>query len=414
MKPGSLILHDNKLGVVYRYPKDNLAKQGARITYENGSIAVVYSELPEVTEFTPEICKRAAAMLPRTVFAAWDKGAGLTGTDPEIFAFDKKGVVIPAWDWLPHRTVNPDTYWDGVQAEFTTNPTSCHNYQTDGVRNKLLAIDTLLKEKYPGAHLATTDVVKLDRKTLLSAEDDHIILGCSPSRNAYPTVKPIEIGDPREHPFRYSGCHLHMSVMEYPLPPWFPEGTVVMMDKLAGVLLTALGRDMEDPIRRKAYGRAGEFRVPAPVPVDTTYWGTQFKDHTWKRLEYRTPGSFLLHHPALFNFAMDTARAAFRMGLLMDGRLLDEIGDVQGIINNCDADAAVKLITAKNSYYQTFLNGTWNPNYSSHTKTLAVLKQGAKASGRFGDSVYTNWKLGDSWNGDNYGNGQTQWAKIIA
>lgn len=398
------------LGLVYYHPGNTI--NGVRIKTEKTGFVTVYDDMPEVTQFTPAIVKRLQAMLPTSVFGVADKNMGMTGTDPEIFAFDSKGHVIPAWLWLKHKTENPSTYWDGVQGEFVTAPTSCHSYQTDNVRNALKTTHDLLMAYDPNARLVTADVVKLPRSLLLKAADEHIELGCSPSRNAYPEVRPIEIPDCRDHPYRYSGCHIHQSVLAYNIPSWFPDGTVTMIDKIAGVMLTALGRGMEDPLRRVAYGRAGEYRVPPPVQYANSIMYPQYQDKVWTRLEYRTPGSFLMHHPSLFNFACDVIRAAFRMGLIMDGRVFDEVGDVQGIINNCDADAAVKLIGAKNSFYHKVLNGLGG-SYCDTSKTLSILSGGAKASGRMGDSVADNWKLSaDKWGTDNYNNGNTRWSTM--
>jgi len=409
MKPGSIVMLGDKLGIARHF--DDI-KRGVTIHLEDGTLKATYTDLPEVTEFTPELVTRLVKYLPQAVFSVTDKSFGMTGTDPEIFGFDPKGHVIPAWLWLQDKKANPEYYYDGVQAELVTAPVTCHNYQTDFVRNKLVFVNQALKAYNPNAYLATTDTVKLDRKTLLTADDKYIELGCSPSYNAYPEVKPLDIGDPRQHPYRYSGCHLHMSVLDYPIPEWFPHGTVVMMDKILGVMLTALGRGLEDPIRRKAYGRAGEFRVPPPTIQDTNAYGSPFTGKPWTRLEYRTPGSFLLHHPALFNFAVDIGRVAFRMGLMYDGRKLDEIGDVQGIINNCDADAAVKLLTAPGSYLKAVLASRKLSAAYNTPATLDILTSGAKASGRFKGSVYDNWKLGGSWELNNYGNGRTKWESV--
>lgn len=407
---GKIVLSGKQLGIIYHCRPDRM-QDGMRLTLEDGLIKTIYAELPEVTEFTPSIMKRIEAFLPKAVWAGVGKDMGMTGTDPEIFGFNKAGDVIPAWQWLSTKADNPEYYWDGVQGEFVTVPTVCHNYQCDAVHKKLKMVHQALKAHDKNAYLATKDVVKLPRKTLLTSSDEHIILGCSPSQNAYEEVKPIDIGDPREHPLRYSGCHMHTSIMSMPIPKWFPHGTVAMIDKMAGVLLTALGRDMEDPLRRVAYGRAGEFRVPAPVPAKRLSWGEYYKDAMFTRLEYRTPGSFLLHHPGLFNFAADTIRAAFRMGLYMDGRELSEIPDVQGIINNCDADAAVKLVKDHKKYYQAMFNviGT---GYSEHSRTMDILQSGAKASGLFGTDVADNWNLNGTWNGDNYGNGNKRWHEL--
>lgn len=411
---GQVIIAGNKLGISHVHTLDplHIKAYGIRVHRESGGADIVFEDFPAVTEYTPDVCKRLAAMLPDSVFSAVGKDMGLTGTDPEIFAFDKHGKVIPAWTWLQSQKDNREFYWDGVQAEFITNPTGCHNYQTDQVRNKLFQLDATLKKHDPSGYLATADVVKMDRKLLLTADEQHVNLGCSPSLNAYPEVQPIDIGNPREHPYRYSGCHIHTSITCMPIPEWFPHGTVVMIDKIAGVLLTALGRDWEDPIRRVAYGRAGEFRVPPAVPINKSVWGPMYVGQMYTRLEYRTPGAFLLAHPALFNFGVDLVRAAFRMGLLMDGRKLDEVPDVQDIINNCDADAANKLIQKRGSFFRQVLDGNFNASYSSKGKTLAILKQGAKASGHFNGSVYDNWKLAAGWNGDNYGNGATKWSSF--
>lgn len=411
MNPGSVVKIKDKIGIVGFYTPDNLSKYGTHVYLTGGAVEDVYQDLPEITEYTPEVCAALESMLHHSVWSVSSKDYGMTGTDPEIFGFNKQGEVIPAWKWLKPKSENPSIYWDGVQAEFTTGPTVCHNYQTDNVHRQLAGVYSLLRAHDKTAYLATKDVVKLDLKTLLTADDKYVELGCSPSRNAYPEVKPIEIPACREHPFRYSGCHIHQSILGIPLPKWFPEGTVAMIDKLAGVPLTALGRDMEDPKRREAYGRAGEFRIPPPVPINPNLFASPWmRAQMYNRLEYRTPGSFLLHHPALFNFACDTIRAAFRLGLIYDGRKLSEIGDVQGIINNCDADAAAKLVTAKDSFYHKMFpqigTGYERP------ATMAILAQGAKASGRFGTDLAENWKLGHDWNNDNHSNGPTMWKSI--
>lgn len=319
-----------------------------------------------------EMAQRFVPLLPETMFSV-PLGHGQTGTDPEIFAFDKTGAVIPAWRFLPTVKAATGVYWDGVQGEFTTHPKSCHNYLSDQVQGKLKRLYTYLKRYDPTAILATQDVVQLDNDTLALAADEHINLGCSPSRNVYPDIKPITIADPRKHPYRYAGVHLHHSVMYHSVPSWFPHGTIVMMDKIAGLCLTALGRDMENPKRREAYGRPGEYRLPDKLNL---------------RLEYRTPGAFLLHHPALFNFAADMGRAAYRMGLQLDGRL-HPLPDVQDVIMACDADTAYEVINANRSVFE-HLFAKLNYNVAG---TMKLLKLGARASGLFRGSVMDNWEL---------------------
>ena len=335
-------------------------------------------------ELDSKTIKKFMELLPKGLWKV-PYSQGLSGTDPEIFAFDEKGAVIPAWQWLANSKIDKDTYWDGVQAEFTTVPSHCHGWLVDSVYTRLLSLNQKLKQKYPNAHLETADVVQLPQDTLALAEDEYINLGCAPSTNAYEDIKPINIGNPREHPFRYSGTHLHYSVALPPgiKAPWFPNGTVVMMDKLCGLLLTALGRGLENPIRRQAYGRPGEYRVPGP---------TNF------RLEYRTPGAFILGHPALFNLAADMGRAAYRLGLQVDGNDFPIDTDAcKKIITECDADAAVKVIKKQESFFLDYFKRI-SPQGGSATGSIAghlydLLHVGVKGSGLFEGSVEDNWML---------------------
>lgn len=338
-----------------------------------------YDEVTPVKNWTPELCQDIKGLLPKALWYVCPYTAGLTGTDPEVFAFTNTDKPIPAWRYLPTSTKKPmgeTICWDGVQAEFTIAPNYCHNFVCDKIQEKLRTLYKLVRIHDKTATLKARDVVRLDMNTLQTANDEHIMLGCSPSRNAYESVEPIHVGDPRQHVYRYAGTHLHHSLSDYGhKPKWFPNGTVVMMDKIAGILLTALGRDMEDPKRRIAYGRAGEYRLPSQDNL---------------RLEYRTPGAYLLHHPALFNFGADMARSAYRMGLLMDGNLLPDIGDVQPIINNCDADTAVAIMKANRNFFEHIWEKQNGYNYNV-AATWDTVTKGALASGRFANSLVSNW-----------------------
>ena len=283
----------------------------------------------------------------------------LLGSDPEIMAFDASNAVLPAWEWLPPEPTpkNPSlvhAYWDGVQAEISCPPARDAIALTRSIRDGLRIAHNALARTYPNGYLATRDVVRLSPDLLTSAPDAAIMLGCAPSANAY-NIPPIDIGDPRAHPLRYSGSHYHYST-DGEVPRWWPEGTVVVMDKLLGVVLTSLGRGLEDRRRRVAYGRPGEFRVAG------------------KRLEYRTPGSFLLASPSLFRFAADFGRLAFELSLQHPPSALD-LPDVTDAITNCDADwcsvrlrehhalfmPLVKRVATKhNIWWDALLHGAWH------------------------------------------------------
>ena len=325
-----------------------------------------------------------------------------SGTDPEVFVFAPDGEVIPAWEFLPDKANALQTYrqgwpeaacpkvlayWDGAQAELTlTAGEACHAQLTDSIRFGLKTIYDAAQAYMPGSYLECRDVVKIPENVLMEAEDHHIALGCSPSANAYKTVKPIDIGDPRLHPVRYSGCHLHFRVREMPthhkdsklawgtgttyLPEWFPGGTIKMFDRVVGLLLTALGRDLEDPLRRKAYGRPGEYRQTCPTGV-----------------EYRTPGAFVLCRPEVLNFALDMGRRAWGLGLLYNPETFFLPGAMD-IIQHCDADAAWKRIEEFAPFFKAMFRGN---NYSDEG-TMEILRKGLKAHGLVG-TMKENWKL---------------------
>ena len=61
----------------------------------------------------------------------------VTGSDPEIFAVDANGIVIPAWTFLPKKEethgLHSNPYWDGFQVEWTIQSDMCYSYSVDYV-----------------------------------------------------------------------------------------------------------------------------------------------------------------------------------------------------------------------------------------------------------------------------------------
>lgn len=330
-----------------------------------------------------------------------------TGTDPEVFAFSPKGDVLPAWEWLPPKDkaeygqpwakLRAKHYWDGAQAEITLNGGgACLAWVVDAVQAGLKGMWASLQTHHPGAELRCEDVVKLPLAMRKSAPHDAIMLGCAPSANAY-GIKGINIPNPRGHALRYSGTHLHFrhGTTLDALPPHFPEGTAVMMDKVLGVVLTALGRGLENPLRRKAYGRPGEYRVTAP-----TYAG----------FEYRTPGAFVLSRPEVFNFACGLGRFAYRLGLMYDGRTFDLLPEVAQIISECDADGACKVIAEHSGLFKGIFR---HLHYGCAAQTMKVVQSGLLAS--FGQVALADaWHLHPTqqWRGHNNENRST-WTRLM-
>ena len=290
------------------------------------------------------------------------------GTDPEIFVTDKAGVIIPAWKFLKSneetKKINYGSdvfsYWDGFQAEISTrNGFSCHETMTNTIQQGLAQIHAAAITYDKDAKFLAADAAKVDRKDLITADDHHVMFGCAPSENIY-GIEKIDILNPREVPYRFSGTHFHYTLNNFGRTPpaWWPHGVVAMIDKIGGLVLTALGRDAEDPIRRKFYGRPGEYR-----------------SKTNAHLEYRTPGSFLMRHPALYIFGADICRFGFKMGMQMDGRVFDAIPDVKDIILNCDADAASDIIKQNASLFKTIFAKMYGNSIDDMTLALLTDKR---------------------------------------
>jgi len=324
-------------------------------------------------------------------------GGPTSGTDPEIFAFDKNGDVIPAWLYLPKKQNNlhGSVFWDGVQAELTTAPCGCHAYLADYVREGLLSIHDAARHHTKGAVLKCQDVVPVPTKLLVEAAEEHVALGCAPSNNVYTKYKSPVI-NPRQLRYRFAGCHQHFSatVMAKNIP-WWPGGTVRMMDRITGPFFTALGRDLENPIRRKYYGRPGEYRLPGSSSV--------------ARLEYRTPGAFFLQSPQIFNLGMDVGRYAFKMGLILDGKYAP-IPDSTSIVKNCDADKAAAMLKTHSKFYLNMLEKLYkDAKHAKHTLDIAIM--GLQAAGLTKASVAEAWKLDDVW-GPHNNDDKDEWAKV--
>jgi phiEco32-like amidoligase-type 2 protein len=295
------------------------------------------------------------------------------GSDPEIMAFTEMGAVVPAWTYLPREPspkANDDisVYWDGVQAEISTPPAPDAMSLVRFVRAGLQRSYSELQRSSPRSFLGCRDVVTLPEETLRTAADEHVILGCAPSDNVY-GIPPISIGEPREHRLRYSGCHLHFST-DAELPAWWPSGVVVTLDRVLGLALTSLGRGLEDPRRRVAYGRPGEFRVHG------------------SRLEYRAPGSFLLANPLIFRFAVELGRQAFKLGLQHSPASLG-LPAVEDAMMQCDADWASTQLERHRDLFTPLIGlSSARPNV-----WWDALLRGASPAGMTNKSIADAWHL---------------------
>ena len=313
----------------------------------------------------------------------------LTGFDPEVFAVDENGVVIPAFRYLPPKdkpllilccngnTGNNKIFWDGFQAEFATeNPGHCHAYSVDNIRLSLQAIFNEARKFNPKATLAHKCVLDVPFEMMQECTPEQYGLGCSPSKNVYGETKHLESLNPSELPFRFAGCHVHYNTAATPNAD--NELMVRMLDAIAGVCSVAILAGMEDERRRKFYGLAGEYRLP---------------NHG---LEYRVLSSALLAHPILMIFFLDFTRQivgdAKRLSFVWQG----SEAETKEVINNLDVEQSKKIIKRNESLIKLMIKGAYT--YTRVDKVFGLFDQGAMQVLPIGD-MEANWRFNKSWIG---------------
>lgn len=210
------------------------------------------------------------------------------GTDPEKFIRDLSGKPVPAHKFFPRQDSpiskgNFKIYRDGYMVEVSVLPHYCRAALIAEVKHAFAYALTKLPNGYT---LDSTPAVKVDLSIFKEKDTpgDVLLFGCRPSINAYTLEEQVPHIDARNHPWRYGGTHMHCG-MSYEMAkkhsPWFLQDDnkillVKMWDRYLGVPLTAALDCPEQYLRRKWYGKAGEFRF-------------QYYDEYNFGVEYRSP-----------------------------------------------------------------------------------------------------------------------------
>jgi len=326
-----------KVGVIIKVIKNSFY-YGWEATMINGkAFTKVYTRLKDNEEYEipsaaeiEEWNEQYEKNLKTNIKGSITRGNGLNvGSDPEIFIVDDHDVVIPAFDFLPSQVEansrnNPSKpYWDGFQAEFNLNPTSCHAAIVDYYQNGLTAVLQAALRHNKTARLTYKSVLEVPYGIMKKASNKHAGLGCSPSLNAY-GVEPLNIEEPRDLPLRFAGCHIHYGFVNPNDKEKFPL-YVKTMDKIGGPIMTSMLEGLEDPRRRQFYGKAGEYRTPL------------------HGLEYRVPSSTVLVHPVVTHLVLDLVR--YGMNFAISGhpnlwKMPNSDERAQHILNDYDIEEA--------------------------------------------------------------------------
>lgn len=217
------------------------------------------------------------------------------GGDPELFIADKDGKVVGSERIVPEkgfmRTTNSGIVRDGVQAELKWRADTCRATVGNEISGifKMLAAE-LGKQKEFGASFAP--VIKMDKKELNQLSENARVLGCAPSKNVHNAEAKVEVA--KGFRTRSAGGHIHLGFQAYPdmMRDEVRMRLIPLMDILVGNTCVLVDRDPGQAERRKTYGRAGEFRLPA------------------HGVEYRTLSNFWLRSYQLFSMVMGLSRLA--------------------------------------------------------------------------------------------------------
>lgn len=287
----------------------------------------------------------------------YERGSVTLGADPELFV-TVDGVVLPAFEFLPPKPKNgpPQLFWDGFQAEFTTQPTYCLDSHVQEIKNalvKLIGIATAFNKK---AKLTSACVVEVPEDLMASCTHEQVALGCSPSSNIYPGVQQLAV-EGRQLSIRFAGHHMHFGLPGLQKPEVLHR-SVRLADAIYGVASVSLLAGLEDERRRMFYGRAGEYRLPA------------------HGLEYRVPSSVTMCHPTVTYLSSDLARFALLCGLYNVDVGWDAGGDdrVQHIVNELDVKGA-RSVLEKNS--TTLSRILYSLYAEAHIKAKRLILSGA-------------------------------------
>lgn len=247
------------------------------------------------------------------------------GADPELF-LEKNGEIISAEGIIGGTKTEPKPISDeghaiqedNVMVEFNIPPSKSVDEFRDNI-NYVKDYLTTLCSLTPGMALNYSVSNEFDEKVLSTKQAK--MFGCEPSFNAY--LKRMNPRPSANTNWRSCGGHIHIG---YDNPNQKTTELIIFaMDMILG--LQSLNMD-SDTVRKKSYGKAGEFR---------------FKPFGG---EYRVLSNFWIENDDLITWAYEsTAMAIDLVNSDIIYELIEEYSDsVKKAIDNMDKDLANDLL----------------------------------------------------------------------
>ena len=310
------------------------------------------------------------------------------GADPEIFAVDADGQVMPAWTWLNAKS-HPNTYDsgevagsvypDGFQAEWNTpGNNTCAEVFSHAIFGGLRRLDKLARDK--GGRLTIQNVFEInpDRLAIYHSENPkNVEFGCSPSKNVYGLSGNKRDG--KDVPYRFAGGHIHLGLndkreKEYIIP------MVKDLDRVVGVAAVSMFATLDDPIRRQFYGLPGEYRTPA------------------HGVEYRVLSNAWLCHPLAYHLVYDLVRVAGNMTASGQRDIWKaEEGEVIETILAHDVDRARAILKRNERVFRGLLRACGGQYTANPKPAEKAWTQGIESVIRDPKDIEGNWHLHELW-----------------
>lgn len=263
------------------------------------------------------------------------------GLDTEMIVKKDNEVIWP-WDAkLPQERDIKDPYTgdgygqfdfhgDGFATELCVQPTYCLDLMMEHIGRGLR---WEARQYNRPVSLSAPAVYDVPSSVFDAAPEDAKKLGCMPSINVYG-----DSGEPASLPNtkRTTGCHLHIS---HPAlqDPDIAIALVKWADVLVGCTWTYISPNPSkaEAERRKAYGRAGEYRSKLYATITDDYS---------TGVEYRVLPGTPLQHPAYLTLMFSLYRSALRLAATV-GEPKDDLSKLaQNAINAADRTQAKNVI----------------------------------------------------------------------
>ena len=247
-------------------------------------------------------------MLPETIALGYHMLC--FGADPEIF-LTEGGKIVGAETVLPGDGLGVEcgnrVMSDGVQAELQPLPSVCRVALASNITACYKQLSQCFRAKRRREiAINFSKVIRMSRTDLNALSEKARILGCEPSFNVYTGGQSDLTINPARSLIRSAAGHIHLGLSRptQNQKAWI-DSMVRALDLIVGNTCVLIDRDPANVVRRKVYGRAGEFRLPP------------------HGIEYRTLSNFWLHSYQLMSLVMGLVDVAVNVAHVEDVTVRD-------------------------------------------------------------------------------------------